>query len=45
MWKTEGLRQALDHLGIDMAFGDARPNDEKSLPVQQIFSARSARHR
>jgi len=30
MWKTEGLKQALDHYGFDAAFGGARRDEEKS---------------
>jgi sulfate adenylyltransferase subunit 2 len=45
MWKTEGLRQALDHYGIDVAFGGARRDEEKSRAKERIFSVRSAQHR
>jgi sulfate adenylyltransferase subunit 2 len=45
MWKTEGLRQALDHYGIDVAFGGARRDEEKSRAKERIFSLRSAQHR
>ena len=30
MWKTEGLKQALDKHGFDAAFGGARRDEEKS---------------
>ena len=30
LWKTEGLKQALDHYGFDAAFGGARRDEEKS---------------
>ena len=30
MWKTQGLKQALDHYGFDAAFGGARRDEEKS---------------
>ena len=30
MWKTEGLKQALDKYGFDAAFGGARRDEEKS---------------
>ena len=30
MWKTEGLKQALDHYGFDCAFGGARRDEEMS---------------
>ena len=29
MWKTEGLKQALDNYGFDAAFGGARRDEEK----------------
>jgi hypothetical protein len=32
MWKTEGLKQALDKYGFDAAFGGARRDEEKSAP-------------
>ncbi|MEP2101769.1 MAG: sulfate adenylyltransferase subunit CysD [Parasphingorhabdus sp.] len=45
MWKTEGLKQALDHHGFDAAFGGARRDEEKSRAKERIFSFRSANHR
>jgi len=45
MWKTEGLKQALDHYGFDCAFGGARRDEEKSRAKERIFSVRSAQHR
>ena len=30
MWKTEGLKQALDRYGFDAAFGGARRDEERS---------------
>jgi sulfate adenylyltransferase subunit 2 len=45
MWKTEGLKQALDHYGFDAAFGGARRDEEKSRAKERIFSFRSANHR
>ena len=45
MWKTEGLKQALDHWGFDAAFGGARRDEEKSRAKERIFSLRSAQHR
>jgi sulfate adenylyltransferase subunit 2 len=44
MWKTEGLKQALDHYGFDVAFGGARRDEEKSRAKERIFSFRSAAH-
>jgi sulfate adenylyltransferase subunit 2 len=45
MWKTEGLKQALDKYGFDAAFGGARRDEEKSRAKERIFSFRSASHR
>ena len=45
LWKTEGLRQALDLHGFDAAFGGARRDEEKSRAKERIFSFRSAQHR
>jgi len=45
MWKTEGLRQALDKYGFDAAFGGARRDEEKSRAKERVFSFRSANHR
>ena len=45
MWKTEGLKQALDRYGFDAAFGGARRDEEKSRAKERIFSFRSANHR
>lgn len=45
MWKTEGLKQALDKYGFDAAFGGARRDEEKSRAKERVFSFRSASHR
>src|SRR5690349_5412965 len=45
MWKTEGLKQALDKYGFDAAFGGARRDEEKSRAKERIFSFRDSRHR
>ena len=45
LWKTQGLRQALDGHGFDAAFGGARRDEEKSRAKERIFSFRSAQHR
>ncbi len=45
MWKTQGLKQALDQFGFDAAFGGARRDEEKSRAKERIFSIRSAQHR
>ena len=44
MWKTEGLKQALDKYGFDVAFGGARRDEEKSRAKERIFSFRTAHH-
>jgi sulfate adenylyltransferase subunit 2 len=44
MWKTEGLKQALDLYGFDVAFGGARRDEEKSRAKERIFSFRTASH-
>ncbi|HRW36156.1 MAG TPA: sulfate adenylyltransferase subunit CysD [Aquihabitans sp.] len=45
VWKTEGLKQALDGHGFDLAFGGARRDEEKSRAKERVFSIRSAQHR
>ena len=45
LWKTEGLKQALDQHGFDVAFGGARRDEEKSRAKERVFSFRSAQHR
>ena len=44
MWKTQGLKQALDHYGFDAAFGGARRDEEKSRAKERVFSFRTATH-
>jgi len=44
MWKTEGLKQALNLHGFDAAFGGARRDEEKSRAKERIFSFRTASH-
>ena len=44
MWKTEGLKQALDNWGFDAAFGGARRDEEKSRAKERIFSFRDRAH-
>nr|WP_260610224.1 sulfate adenylyltransferase subunit CysD [Sphingomonas sp. IC081] len=44
MWKTEGLKQALDKYGFDAAFGGARRDEEKSRAKERIFSFRTSSH-
>jgi sulfate adenylyltransferase subunit 2 len=45
LWKTEGLKQALDANRFDLAFGGARRDEEKSRAKERVFSLRSAQHR
>jgi len=45
IWKTEGLKQALDKYGFDAAFGGARRDEEKSRAKERIFSFRDRSHR
>lgn len=44
MWKTQGLKQALDLHKFDVAFGGARRDEEKSRAKERIFSFRTASH-
>ena len=44
LWKTQGLRQALDAGRYDAAFGGARRDEEKSRAKERVFSFRSASH-
>lgn len=43
--KTQGLKQALDAHGFDVAFGGARRDEEKSRAKERIFSFRTSDHR
>ena len=45
MWKTQGLRQALDKHRFDLAFGGARRDEEASRAKERVFSFRTADHR
>ncbi|WP_338241881.1 sulfate adenylyltransferase subunit CysD [Aurantiacibacter hainanensis] len=44
MWKTEGLKQALNLYGFDAAFGGARRDEEKSRAKERVFSFRTSSH-
>ena len=44
MWKTQGLKQALDEHGFDAALGGARRDEEKSRAKERVFSFRGANH-
>ena len=43
--KTQGLKQALDKYGYDVAFGGARRDEEKSRAKERVFSFRTPEHR
>lgn len=45
VWKTHGLRQALEKHGFDAAFGGARRDEERSRAKERVFSFRTAQHR
>jgi sulfate adenylyltransferase subunit 2 len=45
LWKTQGLRQALDEHRFDLAFGGARRDEEASRAKERVFSFRTAQHR
>ena len=45
LWKTEGLKQAIDRYDFDAAFGGGRRDEEKSRAKERILSFRSAQHR
>jgi len=44
LWKTQGLKQALDAGRFDAAFAGARRDEEKSRAKERIVSVRSAAH-
>jgi sulfate adenylyltransferase subunit 2 len=44
MWKTEGLKQAIDMNRFDLCFGGARRDEEKSRAKERVFSIRSPQH-
>jgi sulfate adenylyltransferase subunit 2 len=43
-WKTDGLKQAIDLYGFDLAFGGARRDEERSRAKERIFSLRRPGH-
>ena len=45
VWKTDGLKQALDAGGYDAAFGGARRDEEKSRAKERVVSFRGIGHR
>jgi sulfate adenylyltransferase subunit 2 len=44
LWKTDGLKQALNAGRFDLAFGGARRDEEMSRAKERVFSIRSAGH-
>ncbi len=44
LWKTHGLKQALDQFGFDAAFGGARRDEERSRAKERVLSFRSPSH-
>ena len=45
LWKTQGLRQAMDEHRFDLALGGARRDEESSRAKERVFSFRTAQHR
>ena len=45
IWKTEGLKQALNKYGFDAAFGGGRRDEEKSRAKERVLSFRTPEHR
>jgi sulfate adenylyltransferase subunit 2 len=45
LWKTEGLKQALEEGRFDLAFAGARRDEERSRAKERVFSFRNAQHR
>ena len=44
IWKTDGLKQALDLYQVDAAFGGARRDEEKSRAKERVYSFRDRFH-
>ena len=44
LWKTEGLKQALNKYNFDAALIGARRDEEKSRSKERVFSFRSQQH-
>lgn len=44
MWKTEGLKNALDKWKFDVAIAGARRDEEKSRAKERVFSFRTQQH-
>ncbi len=45
LWKTQGLKQALDLHGFDAAIGGARRDEEASRAKERVFAFRGPGHR
>ena len=45
MWKSQGLRQALDQHQFDASFAGARRDEDKSRAKERVISIRTAGHR
>jgi sulfate adenylyltransferase subunit 2 len=45
LWRTQGLKQALEAHKVDVAFGGGRRDEEKSRAKERIFSFRTQQHR
>jgi sulfate adenylyltransferase subunit 2 len=45
MWKTDGLKQALEKYGFDAAIGGARRDEERVRAKERVFSFRAAGQR
>ena len=45
LWRTQGLKQALEQHRFDVALGGGRRDEEKSRAKERIFSFRTAQHR
>jgi sulfate adenylyltransferase subunit 2 len=45
LWKTEGLKQIIEHHRFDLCFGGARRDEERSRAKERVFSIRSPQHR
>ncbi len=44
MWKTQGLKEALNDHQFDAAFGGGRRDEEKSRAKERVFSFRNSAH-
>ena len=45
LWKTEGLKKALDIHEFDVSFAGARRDEEKSRAKERVYSFRDKNHR